>query len=81
MVGVEGFAAVPLGVILTVDREGVLRMYSVNGEMSELILKSDLDLDGVQVSCLYFFPKAKTIVIATEDGKGAFLLTSERDLS
>lgn len=57
-------------------------MYIFNGELCELVFKSDLGLEGKSVSSLYFFPKAKTIVISCEDGKGAFIITSERgDLS
>ena len=56
--------------IITVDREHILRMFTVNSEKSELMFKTHLKLDSKEdrVSCLHFFTRAKSLIVMTEMG-------------
>ena len=56
--------------IITVDREHILRMFTVNSEKSELVFKTHLKLDSKEdrVSCLHFFTRAKSLIVMTEMG-------------
>ena len=66
--GIENFVLSPLAVVLTVDRDNELKMYSVNSDQCELIMKTQLGLERSDdiVSSIHFFIKAKIIIISTE---------------
>lgn len=68
--GIENFMLAPIAVALTVDRDNQLKMYTINHEQCELVMRQQLNLDGAEdrVSALNFFIKAKTIIVSTEGG-------------
>lgn len=81
MVELDRFKESPLGVLVTVDSQNFLRMFSVNQESSELIASLRLNIeDGDKVISVLFFIKAKSLIISTEKGQ-CFIVTCEKDLA
>ena len=81
MVELDRFKESPLGVLITVDSQNYLRMFTVNQESSELIAAQKLSIEeDDKVISVNFFIKAKSLIVSSEKGK-CFIVTCERDLS
>eukprot|EP00347_Sterkiella_histriomuscorum_P009845 403339654 len=76
--GMENFLQAPLAVYISVDKTNTLRMFGVMSEQCELICQISLKIDeeGDYVRSLYFYMKAKVIIITTRLGQN-FVIASQ----